>query len=129
MSEALSLSLTSTIKSAEDKSIRISKITQASATFSESISWSDTIVGQASDIDVTPSRLDDIDFIIIETNKPITVKLNGTGNFAIPVQPILTEGAYTKGILALCTQDLTSIHISVPGTEDASVNILLGYIA
>jgi hypothetical protein len=127
MAETLSLSVSTTIKNADDQTVRTFKMSGAEIAIAESSSWSDVIDGSSSDTDVTPSRLDNIDFIIIETDKPITVKLDGIGNYAIPVQTILTEGSNTKGLFVLSTNSLTSIHISVPGTEDASIEIITAY--
>lgn len=125
MPDTLSLSIRSAIKDANNNTLR-AVIASITASFTESVSFSDVITAGASDVDVSPNRLDNIDYLVIETDQEITVKLNGTGNFAIPIRPLTTG---EKGILLICTKDLTSIHVAVPGTEDANINILAGYIS
>lgn len=59
--------------------------------------------------------IDDVKFVIIQSDQPLTVKIDDVGNTAIDVTDLL-----------LLTGSPIKLYISVPGSTDASVKIIYG---
>lgn len=78
------------------------------------------------DVAVGMGSIADAKYIYIESDYPITAKLNGTGNFAIPLTPTVDgvgveRVVVQKGMLLLKTAGITSIHLSNPAQASDAV--------
>lgn len=65
----------------------------------------------------TSALIDDVKFVVIQSDQPLSVKLDDTGNTAIAVADLM-----------LLTASPTKLYISVPGGTDANAKIIYGGI-